>query len=84
MRTAVRRRETPQRLVEAVFMDPRAQAQSFLSGEALTFAEADALWQELAKSDVSLARRVASRLRDGKRLIERAPLDRDAYVSSWR
>src|SRR5262245_25847060 len=46
-------------------MDPRARAKSFLSGEALTFAEADALWQALQNSDLSLARSVLSRLREG-------------------
>ena len=46
-------------------MDSRTRGQAFLSGEALTFGEADALWQSLAKSDVSLARSVVSRLRKG-------------------
>ena len=46
-------------------MDPRERARRFLSGESLTFAEADALWRALAKGDIPLARSVLSRLREG-------------------
>jgi predicted acylesterase/phospholipase RssA len=46
-------------------MDPRTQAKSFLSGEALTFAQADDLWRQLERVDLSLARSVISRLREG-------------------
>ncbi len=40
------------------------RARSFLAGEALTFADADALWQSLRDREPSLARSVLSRLRE--------------------
>lgn len=46
-------------------MDRRTRARQFLSGETLSFSEADALWTELKQSDLSLARAVLSHLRDG-------------------
>ena len=46
-------------------MDLRTRARQFLSGETLTFSQADALWSELKNSDLSLARAVLSRLREG-------------------
>jgi len=46
-----------------------ARARSFLAGEALYFAEADALWRELKKGDeLSLARAVLARLRESDRV----------------
>jgi predicted acylesterase/phospholipase RssA len=52
------------------------QAQSFLAGEGLTFAAADKLWQELQGLDeLSLARAVLKRIREGKSLQDRLPSD---------
>src|SRR5262245_2143993 len=52
-------------------------ARGFLAGAALTFDDANRLWKNLKNADeISLARRVLERLRDGKGLIDRLPLDR--------
>lgn len=53
------------------------QARAFLAGEALSFAEADALWKQLRKDDeLSLARSVLARLRKGTGLLDQLPADR--------
>src|SRR5215218_4845585 len=60
-------------------MDTRARARSFLAGEALMVAEADALWQALKKSDLPLARAVLARLRQGLArpdILDPAPVTR--------
>ena len=51
--------------------DAVTRAQSFLAGEALTFQEADALWQQLQKDNhVSLARAVLARMREKQSLLD--------------
>ena len=47
------------------------QANRFLAGEELAFNEADALWQALKRSgELSLARAVLERVRDGEGLLD--------------
>jgi len=54
-----------------------AQANSFLAGEALTFESANQLWKGLRKvNNLSLARAVLSRLRQGRYLSDALPADR--------
>ena len=58
--------------------DLKSRARAFLGGEVLTFEEANALWEPLKKADeLSLARRVLERLRDGKGLSDGLPTDLD-------
>ena len=57
------------------------RARSFLAGEALYFAEADALWRQLRDSnEVSLGRAVLTRLRSSERdadiLLDALPADK--------
>jgi predicted acylesterase/phospholipase RssA len=54
-----------------------SKARAFLAGKALTFEEANKLWKELKNADeISLARRVLERLRDGKGLVDDLPGER--------
>ena len=53
------------------------RARAFLAGKALPFEEANVLWKDLQKADeLSLARRVLERVRDGKGLMDSVPADR--------
>ena len=53
------------------------RARAFLAGQDLTFDDANALWKELKNADeLSLARRVLERLRDGAGLLDNLPGDR--------
>jgi predicted acylesterase/phospholipase RssA len=53
------------------------RGRAFLAGKALTFDEANALWKALKKADeLSLARRVLERVRNGKGLVDTLPADR--------
>jgi len=53
------------------------RARAFLAGTALTFDQANTLWKGLKKGDeISLARRVLERVRDGRGLVDKAPADR--------
>src|SRR5262249_24026356 len=62
---------------EATMSDLTLRARGFLAGTALTFDDADRLWKALKKADeISPARRVLERLRDGKGLIDERPTDR--------
>jgi hypothetical protein len=55
----------------------RKDARDFLAGKARTFEDTDTLWKDLKRADeISLARPVLERLRDGKRLVNRLPADR--------
>jgi predicted acylesterase/phospholipase RssA len=76
-----------------VAVDPnRERARSFLAGEALTFAAADALWRALKKTDdLSTARAVLARLRSavpspdgGDILLNREGLTRDVRLDLCR
>ncbi len=58
--------------------DAPTQARSFLANEHLSFNDADALWKQLKKQDdLSLARRVLSRVRDGNGLLDGLPPDKE-------
>lgn len=53
------------------------QANKFLAGEQLTFDQADALWQALKNAnELSLARAVLERIRDGESLLDGLPKNR--------
>src|SRR5262249_22379719 len=59
--------------------DLTVRARGFLAGTALAFDDADRLWKALKKADeISLARGVLERLRDGKGLIDKLPTQRKA------
>jgi hypothetical protein len=53
------------------------QASRFLAGEELAFDEVDALWQALKRTgELSLARAVLERVRDGEGLLDGLPKSR--------
>jgi hypothetical protein len=57
--------------------DVRERANKYLAGEELTFEQADVLWQELKKTgELSLARAVLERIRDGEGLLDGLPKTR--------
>ena len=57
--------------------DSKQRARAFLAGEALAFEEANGLWKALKKADeLSLARSVLSRIRQGEGLLDRVPATR--------
>jgi predicted acylesterase/phospholipase RssA len=57
------------------------RARSFLAGASLTFEDADRLWRELKRADeLSFARRVLERLRDGEGLRDRLPANAEARL----
>jgi predicted acylesterase/phospholipase RssA len=62
---------------EATMRELRDRARAFLAGTALTFDDANKLWKDLKTADeISLARRVLERLRDGRGLVGQLPADR--------
>jgi predicted acylesterase/phospholipase RssA len=62
---------------EATMTERKERAHAFFAGTPLMFDEANALWKDLKTADeISLARRVLERLRDGRGLVDKLPADR--------